>query len=166
MIKRYTKIYLRTLLLAAGMCISFTMAGTPKTQKVDSTYLRLSKANKKDKNFLKTSFHVTLPVVKPYIITPSKPLAVADDKLLSNVQVYPNPVTDQINVKYTISRPSNVNIKIMDVLGNEVMTLFSQRVEAGEWKATGSPGKQLQSGFYFVRIVVGTESVIKRISIL
>ena len=143
------------------------MAGNVNAQKGDSTYLRLLKGTKKDRNMLKTNIHVTVPVIKTYSIPVTKPyIASADDKLLSNVQVYPNPVTDQINLKYMISRSSSINIKIMDVLGNEVATIFSQRVEAGEQKFTYSLSNKLNSGFYFVRIVVGTESVIKRISII
>ena len=89
-----------------------------------------------------------------------------DDKLLNNVQVFPNPVTDQINVKYDLSRYSNVSIKIVDVLGNDVKTIFSQRLDPGE-KALNYPlNNKLTRGFYFLRIVAGTESVIKRISVL
>jgi hypothetical protein len=166
--KSYTKIYSRTLLLAVAMLMSFTMVATPK-QKTDSTYLRLTRLNKKDKNVLKT-YHANFPAIKP-ITVPAKvatttQTSYSDDKLLTNVQVYPNPVIDQINLKYSISRASNVNIKIMDVLGNEVINLFSQHVEPGEWKSTYTLKNKLNSGFYFVRVVVGTESVIKRISIL
>lgn len=90
----------------------------------------------------------------------------ADDHLLNSVQITPNPVTDQITLKYFVSRNTNVTIKIMDVLGNNRLTLFSQRVDPGEQKFTYNLNKQLSSGFYFVRVVVGTESVIKRISVL
>jgi hypothetical protein len=164
--RNYTKIYSRILLLAIAMLMSFTMVANPYRQKSDTTYLHLSKLNKKDKNILKT-FHITLPAIKQYTL-PAKTVATpsADDKLLSNVQIYPNPVTDQINLKYTISRPSIVNIKIMDLLGNEVITLLSQRVDHGEQQFRYTLTNKLNSGFYFVRIVVGTESVIRRISIL
>ena len=88
------------------------------------------------------------------------------NKVLSNVQVYPNPITDQINLRYNVAKNSNVTIKIMDILGNELITLFSQRVDPGEQKFTFNIGNKLSSGFYFVRLVIGNESVIKRISIL
>lgn len=167
MSRSYTKIYSRILLLAVAMLMSFSIAATSQVQKSDTTYLHYNRL-KKDRNVLK-NFHVTLPVIKTYGTMPAKTVstAILDDKLLSNVQVYPNPVTDQINLKYTLSRPSNVNIKIMDVLGNEVVTLFAQHVDkGGEQKFTSSISNKMNSGFYFVRIVVGTESVIRRISIL
>jgi hypothetical protein len=89
-----------------------------------------------------------------------------EDKLLNDVQLYPNPVTDQINLKYSISRNTNVTIKIMDVLGNDITTLFSQRVDSGDHNINYPINNKLSRGFYFVRVVAGTESVIKRISVL
>jgi hypothetical protein len=101
--KNYTKIYSRTLLLAVAMLMSFTMIATPK-QKTDSTLLRLTRLNKKDKNVLKT-YHVNFPAIKPIPVPVNKTASTTtytEDKLLSNVQVYPNPVIDQINLKYSI----------------------------------------------------------------
>jgi hypothetical protein len=109
-----------------------------------------------------------MPPIKPAVISTTKvSVAKTDDKLLSNVQVYPNPVTtDQINLKYEISRSSNVTIKVVDVLGNEIITLYSQRVEPGEKSFSYQLNNKLARGFYFIRFVAGTESVIKRISVL
>ena len=54
----------------------------------------------------------------------------------------------------------------MDVLGNEILTLLSEHISAGEQTNSFNIASKLSSGFYFVRIVAGSESVIKRISIL
>ena len=91
---------------------------------------------------------------------------IENEKLLTDVSIFPNPITDKLNLTYNIKKNTNVSIKIMDVLGNEVITLMSQRVEAGEQKNVFQLSNKLSSGFYFVRMIVGTESVIKRISIL
>jgi hypothetical protein len=82
------------------------------------------------------------------------------------VQVFPVPVTDIINVKYDLSRYSIVTIKIVDVLGNDIITIFNQRLDPGEKTFTYLLNNKLNRGFYFVRIYAGTESVIKRISVL
>ena len=132
----------------------------------DTTYLHLLKS-RQSKSIGKNGLHLMLPPLKPGVISTTKVNAYKpDDKLLNNVQVYPNPVTDQINMKYDLSRYSNVSIKIMDVLGNDIITLFSQHVEPGEKTFNYSLNSKLTRGFYFVRIVAGTESVIKRISVL
>src|SRR5690606_35092960 len=45
------------------------------------------------------------------------------DKILSVLKVYPNPVDDQVNLMLRLDRESNLSVKIMDLLGNEVVTL-------------------------------------------
>jgi hypothetical protein len=151
------------MLFAVAISINFALAIPVK---VDTTYhLRLSNKTVKS-SILRNGIKVTMPPLKSTpVVIHSTPKPV-DDRLLSNVQVSPSTITDQINLKYTISRNTNVTIKIMDVLGNNVATLFSQRVEPGDQKFTYYLNNKLTSGFYFIRMVVGTESVIKRISIL
>lgn len=85
---------------------------------------------------------------------------------LDNVKIYPNPVTDQLNLTYNLKKESNVNIKLLDVLGNEIMVLLSKKVPAGEQTNTFYLDSKLSSGFYFVRVTVDSESMIKRISVL
>ncbi|MGN8071764.1 T9SS type A sorting domain-containing protein [Mucilaginibacter sp. SG564] len=135
--------------------------------KNDTTYLRASKEKAGKMSYFKNGLHLVLPPTKP-AITSSVKVSVSrpTDKLLNDVQVYPNPVTDQINLKYTISRNSNVTIKIMDILGNDITTMFSSRVDSGDHNINYPIANKLNRGFYFVRVVAGTESVIKRISVL
>ncbi|MEJ6979200.1 T9SS type A sorting domain-containing protein [Pedobacter sp. P351] len=90
----------------------------------------------------------------------------ADLKVLSNVKVYPNPVSDHLNLSYFVNKDSNVTIKIMDILGNEITTLLSQRLPAGEQINSFPISSSLNSGYYFIRLIVGNETIIKRISIL
>lgn len=92
--------------------------------------------------------------------------AAPDFKALSNVKVFPNPVEDQINISYTLSKDANVTIKIMDVLGNEIATLLSQRLPSGEQNHSFAITSRLNSGYYFIRMIAGNETVIKRISVL
>lgn len=152
--------------IAMAIFINFAFTSSLAHSQTDTTYLHFLKS-KTAKNSFKNSLHLVLPPLKPAVISTTR-IAVpkADDKLLSNVQVYPNPVTDQINLKYEISRSSNVTVKVMDVLGNEIVTIFSQRVSPGEQSYTYIISNKLTRGFYFVRIVAGTESIIKRISVL
>lgn len=111
--------------------------------------------------------------VVPFKPNPSKSLSssnsnlknVQPEKVLNNVKVYPNPVADQLNLSYQVSKESNVTIKIMDVLGNEVATLLSQRQTAGEKNPSFDISSRLNAGFYFVRLIVGNETVVKRISV-
>jgi len=149
--------------IAIALFMNFAFAyGGPVIK--DTIYLHSKKA--KARSYLKNGLPFSLPPIKPGVTSYVK-LTVnhQDDKLLSDVEVGPTPVTDLINLKYDLSRNSNVSIKIMDVLGNDIATVFQQRVDLGEQKFSYSISNKLSRGFYFVKIVAGTESVIKRISI-
>jgi hypothetical protein len=101
-------------------------------------------------NQTKTISNVALEPVKP----------------IDNVKIYPNPVAEQLTLSYTLKKESMVTIKILDVLGNEVKTLLSKKVSAGEQSNTFILENKLNSGFYFVRLIAGSDSIIKRISVL
>lgn len=167
--KFYQRIFLFFMLIAMATIVNYAYAGGKKPVISDTTRLAKVFTNKNDKSYLKNGIKVALPPLKPNVTIYSTKLSFSrqeSDKLVSNVQVYPNPITDQINLRYNVNKNSSVTIKIMDILGNEVMTLFSQRVDPGEQKFTFNLNNKLSSGFYFVRLVAGSESVIKRISIL
>jgi hypothetical protein len=163
--KSFTRISSWILMLAMAMTISLDIAAIPVQQKSDTTYLHLQKFNRSKSSYLKNNVRIAFPTIKtvPVNIVKQQP---ADEKAVSNIEVYPNPVSDLLNLKYTVTRPTNVNIKIMDILGNEVMVLLSQRLDPREYSSKHTLAGKLNPGFYFVRIVAGNESIIKRISVL
>ena len=97
---------------------------------------------------------------------PFKSNNVVNDKLLSSVKVFPNPIVDQISLSYRLDKQSAVAIKVMDALGNEVMTLLNQELDAGPQSHVFETNNKLTNGFYFIRVSAGTETVVKRISVL
>ncbi|MBD1393100.1 T9SS type A sorting domain-containing protein [Mucilaginibacter glaciei] len=152
--------------IALAIAVNVALAKGVVAQKNDTSYLKLLRSKPKATLF-KNTLHLALPPIKPAVISTTKiSIPRNDDKLLTNVQIYPNPVTEIINVKYNVSRNAFVNVKIMDVLGNDVVTLFSQRVENGEQNITYNVNNRLTRGFYFLRIMAGSESINKRISVL
>lgn len=154
--------------IALAIAVNFAFARGVIAQKTDTSYIKALKAKSAKTSYLKNGLHLALPPLKPNAVSTAKiNLSRPDDKLLTNVQVFPNPVTDQvINVKYTVARNAYVNVIVMDILGNNLLTLLSQRVDFGDQSITYNISNKLPRGFYFVRIVVGTESVNKRISVL
>ncbi len=146
--------------MAVPVNIARSFAAPP--QQRDTTLNLLPKKKTK-----KSPLSFTFPPTKAGSISNIK-LSVphTDDKLLSNVEVYPNPITDQVNLRYYVSKNTSVTIKMVDVLGNDVRTLFSRRVDPGEQTGSFQIGNSLNKGFYFIRVIAGTESVIKRISVL
>lgn len=87
-------------------------------------------------------------------------------KILTVLKIYPNPVSDQINISLRLDRETTLSIKITDVLGNDIVVLANERAAAGEQTKTYTIPDKLSPGIYFLRIVAGGEPVAKRISVL
>nr|WP_294899722.1 T9SS type A sorting domain-containing protein [uncultured Pedobacter sp.] len=87
-------------------------------------------------------------------------------KPIDNVKVYPNPVSDQLNLSYSLKKEGFVTIKVLDLLGNDVLTLLNEKLPAGVQSNKFMIESKLNTGFYFVRIISGSNSIVKRISVL
>lgn len=88
-----------------------------------------------------------------------------NEKLINNVKVFYNPVAEQITLNFGLSDQNIVVIKVMDALGNEVLNLMNGRLDAGLQSLSFETDGKLSTGFYFVRVSSGTETIVKRISV-
>lgn len=94
-------------------------------------------------------------------------VAITRDKLLTILKIYPNPVENQLNIILAIGKDNTqTSIKILDVLGNEVVTLLNERLSVGEQTKSFSLPTKINPGIYFLRVIAGSESQVKRISVL
>lgn len=87
------------------------------------------------------------------------------EKSLANVKASYNPVAEQINVSFKLSKQGTVSIKLMDALGNEVLNLANSTLESGTHNLSFETSGKVAAGFYFVRVMSGIETVVKRVSI-
>jgi photosystem II stability/assembly factor-like uncharacterized protein len=80
-------------------------------------------------------------------------------------QNYPNPFNPLTNIKYSIPKASLVNMKVYDILGNEITTLVNEEKSAGtyelKWNAANLP-----SSVYFCRIQAGSFVETKKMILL
>ncbi|WP_312187569.1 T9SS type A sorting domain-containing protein [Sphingobacterium sp.] len=87
------------------------------------------------------------------------------EKLINNVKVFYNPIAEQINLSFKLAKSSSVSIKVMDALGNEILQLMNGNLDSGIQNLAFEHGGKLTTGFYFVRVVAGSETVVKRFSV-
>ncbi len=95
----------------------------------------------------------------PTAITKIAPI---NDKTFSMSLNYPNPFNPLTHIVYTISKKSNVTLKIFDCLGNEVEMLVNSIHEPGKYNVDFRAEK-LSSGVYFYTIVTEYNSESKKI---
>lgn len=74
--------------------------------------------------------------------------------LRMNVNVYPNPATDNFNVRYNLEKASDVEIILLDELGRMVRTSRKVNVAPGENTETVDVA-DLAAGVYYVRLRAG-----------
>jgi hypothetical protein len=80
-------------------------------------------------------------------------------------QNYPNPFNPSTKIKYSVPQSSLVQIKIFDVLGNEIETLINEEKPAGTYELTWSAAN-LPSGVYFYQLRAGNFVQTKKMLLL
>jgi hypothetical protein len=79
------------------------------------------------------------------------------DELPVNFQLaqnYPNPFNPSTVIEFSVPQGSFVELKVFDILGNDVATLADDNYTAGTYKADFN-GDNLPSGIYLARITAG-----------
>ncbi|MGA9120788.1 MAG: T9SS type A sorting domain-containing protein [Bacteroidota bacterium] len=76
-------------------------------------------------------------------------------------QNYPNPFNPVTTIKYSIPQSGSVSLKVYDVLGREVATLFEGAQRAGNYTVQFD-GTKLASGIYFYTLQAGNASTTKK----
>jgi hypothetical protein len=78
---------------------------------------------------------------------------------------YPNPFNPSTKIKFVIPKSSFVNLKVFDILGNEIKTLLSEEKLAGVYEVEFN-ANHLTSGVYFYRIEAGNYTSVKKLILL
>ncbi|MGM9475418.1 T9SS type A sorting domain-containing protein [Pedobacter sp. GSP4] len=175
--KLYTKITLLTK-IACTLCIALLCSVNSWAQQADSIKISLKNRTKKVSRVPEIKANITpykplymslggAGMFNTYSTTPKSATVAAKDKLLTIVKIYPNPVEDQLNIILSIGKDgTQTAIKIIDLLGNEVATLSNERLNAGEQTKSFIIPSRINPGIYFLRVIAGSESQVKRISVL
>ncbi|MBN1153767.1 T9SS type A sorting domain-containing protein, partial [candidate division KSB1 bacterium] len=90
--------------------------------------------------------------VKGYIDIDIRPVAeVPKDYRLD--QNYPNPFNPSTIIPFALKSGGQVELKVYDVLGREVITLIDKEMNAGSYRAVFD-GSNLASGHYFYKLSI------------
>ena len=66
-------------------------------------------------------------------------------------QNFPNPFNPSTKIQYSVPQTSPVQIKVFDVLGNEIETLVNEEKQAGKYEVEFNAAN-LPSGIYFYQL--------------
>jgi len=80
-------------------------------------------------------------------------------------QNYPNPFNPSTTIEFTLPKSESVTLKVYNILGKEVSTLVSNKLNQGNHTYTFD-GKNLASGIYYYQLVAGDYREVKKMIIL
>lgn len=88
-----------------------------------------------------------------------------DDALVNtiNFNVFPNPVENNSLISFNIPSKQKVELKIFDMLGREVSSLFNGNLSAGDHQYSISENTNLSGGVYFVGLFVDRQRFTKKL---
>ncbi len=81
------------------------------------------------------------------------------------MQNYPNPFNPTTTIKFGLPTSGNTSLKVYNILGKEVMTMFEGYMEAGYYNAT-LDASSLSSGVYFYTVKSGNYSETKKMNVI
>jgi hypothetical protein len=157
-------IYVDSVLKADSLAKAF--AGNTTSSAYYSKMWELSKGFT-TKLFKDASFKLTCLIYTAWVNAGS-PVSIKDENYLQSpvsfnlYQNYPNPFNPSTIIRYAIPNVtlsgvegSRVQLKVYDVLGNEVATLVDEYKPAGSYEVDFSANK-LSSGIYFYKLTAGS----------
>ncbi len=72
---------------------------------------------------------------------------------------FPNPFNNSTNINYYLNSEISISIDIIDLMGNRVRSLMSEKRAGGNnrlvWDCTDDNGHSVSSGTYIVRLIAG-----------
>lgn len=86
------------------------------------------------------------------------------------LRAYPNPFNPEATIQFSLKRDGAVTLRAYDVRGRLVRTILEGFLAGGtrevHWDGRDDSGRKLASGTYFLRLVAGTESQSRVVTIL
>ena len=81
-------------------------------------------------------------------------------------QNYPNPFNPSTSISYALAQPSQVELKIFNLKGGLVKTLFDGRQSAGnhsiQWNGANNLGEEVATGIYFYKLTTDKFVAVKK----
>jgi hypothetical protein len=88
-----------------------------------------------------------------------------EEQQLSDIQIFPNPTNDYVNIGYTLDKGSDVQVRIVTLLGELVSVLVDESKEPGDHSILWGD-HELKSGTYLVEIRTALGSSVKRMVVI
>ena len=87
----------------------------------------------------------------------------SDSSVQKKLSIYPNPFNSQITVKFYVSQPQKVSLRIYNLLGRQIAEIFSGQISGGWQEFVWQTEKDLPSGIYFLQLQTSQKTETQKI---
>ncbi|MGA9408291.1 MAG: T9SS type A sorting domain-containing protein, partial [Bacteroidota bacterium] len=101
-----------------------------------------------------------------FVYSQAVQVTVAAPKVLALSQNYPEPFNPSTTIQFTLPSDGHATLKVYNVLGQEVATLFNGEATAGSNHQVQFDASNLSSGIYFSRLDFGGRMQVKKMLLL
>nr|MBA3706201.1 T9SS type A sorting domain-containing protein [Bacteroidota bacterium] len=88
-----------------------------------------------------------------------------EDEIANSISfsIYPNPAEEKTLIAFNLLDKQKVQIKVYNVLGQEITTILDGNLNAGEHEYSLTQKTALEPGAYFVKLTVADQSFTKKL---
>ena len=87
-------------------------------------------------------------------IKPLPPIPPFNGKVIEDFKYFPNPFSDEVNITFTVTKPTSVKAVLYDDKGSFIRTIFDEILEP-DWYEFGDDLKYLSRGVYLLEFTEG-----------
>ncbi|MCB8995088.1 MAG: family 16 glycosylhydrolase [Bacteroidales bacterium] len=98
--------------------------------------------------------------IGPITLSPDNTVSVKEYRAGSGkISAFPNPVADELHLRFYLSEPDDIKIYLMDISGKQLFSFLYENIQSGGQELS-LPGDiaGLKSGMYFIKIEAGGET--------
>lgn len=111
--------------------------------------------------------YMAVDISMPYVANQDN---IGTPSVITLDQNYPNPFNKTTEIKYSLTKDSEVRLSIYNTKGQLVKNLVTDRVKAGNqsisWNGEDNTGKRVSTGLYFYKLQTGEKSLTRKLLLL
>ncbi|MBP7496237.1 MAG: T9SS type A sorting domain-containing protein [Bacteroidales bacterium] len=117
-------------------------------------------------------FHIYTDVKlpKPDLKVPTVGIQSPANQSSQLISVFPNPFNTLTTINYSTLEKAKIIVKVFNLTGQELKTLFDGNVEAGEhrlfWDGSNNSNKRLSQGIYLLSVTINNKTQISKITLI
>jgi hypothetical protein len=97
---------------------------------------------------------------------PCSPAGIIEKNSKTEILVFPNPASEQVQITYTLKQEGHVSLELIDLSGKTLLNWNYGQQAAGRYTRTFEPGSSIPAGAYFVRLQTAEGVFSKQLFIL